>query len=150
MRIKYGGGAGHNQSLQNYQSEKGDNAPLGNQVQTSLLLWGHRQGRQQTQERSPTPTRADGLGPALESHLGTQEPVRSVRAERPWRSLCCKMSPPRLTPQVEPPSAPFQRLVDLWLPEHTHCLSLSCCHPWRSLPCRLLPHKPLPSKIRLK
>lgn len=68
MRIKYGGGAGHNQSLQNYQYEKGDNATLGNKVQTSLLPWGRRQGSQQTQECSPTPTQADGLGPALESH----------------------------------------------------------------------------------
>lgn len=67
MRIKYGGGAGHNPSLQNYQYKKGDDAILGNKVQTSLLRWG-------TQERSPTPTQADGLGPALESQMRTQEP----------------------------------------------------------------------------
>lgn len=67
MRIKYGGGAGHNPSLQNYQYEKGDDAILGNKVQTSLLQWG-------TRACSPTPTQADGLGPALESQTRTQEP----------------------------------------------------------------------------
>lgn len=56
MRIKYGGGVGHTQSLQNYQYEKGDNATLGNRVQTRARWWGSRQGRPQTPRASPTPT----------------------------------------------------------------------------------------------
>lgn len=63
MRIKYGGGAGHNQSLQNYQHEGGDNATLGNKVEASISRWAAQSG--------PRPHRwTDGPGPALESHLG--------------------------------------------------------------------------------
>lgn len=50
----------------------------------------------------PLPSPADGRGPALESHLGTRSHrAVSVSAERPWGSLRCNMSPPRLPPQVE-------------------------------------------------
>lgn len=73
MRIKYGGGAGQTQSLQNYQYEKGDNATLGNRVQTRAGWWGSRQGRLHIRrEHSPPHPLPDGSGPALESHMGTE------------------------------------------------------------------------------
>lgn len=85
----------------------------------------------------PTPSPADGRGPALESHLGTEEPQRrSVSAERPWRSLGCNMSPPRLPPRVEslpPYPGRFPRLKDSWLPDTQRRVPNGCCHPQRSL-----------------
>lgn len=58
-----GEGAGHNQSLQNYPHEKGDNATLGNKVQPSMFRWGCRREAADTEHSPPHPGRWTGASP---------------------------------------------------------------------------------------
>lgn len=117
MRIKYGGGAGHNQSLQNYQRKQGGSATLGKKVQTGRLGGGRGGDGEAGAGRLPPAARgACRPRPAPRAGAGTRaspaEPYGdrgsrrggSVSSERPWRSLCCKMSPPRPgSPSGAPP-----------------------------------------------
>lgn len=98
-----GEGAGHNQSLRNYQYEKGDNATLGNKVQTSIFRWGRTQTGEVRQQKHSVPhphsRQMDSGQPWRAMWGGRSHRVGSVRAERRGlRDHRCKMSPPRLTP----------------------------------------------------
>lgn len=107
MRIKYGGGAGQNQSLRNYPRGRGGKATLGRKVPSRTL---GRRGRRGRPRRPPQPpssrpgwTRASPAEPG--GDRGSPG-ARSARAEAlaiAWLNVTTSPQPP-----VAPHPLPFQ------------------------------------------
>lgn len=133
MRIKYGGGAGQNQSLRNYPRGRGGKATLGRKVPSRTL---GRRGRRGRPRRPPQPpssrpgwTRASPAEPG--GDRGSPG-ARSARAEAlaiAWLNVTTSPQPP-----VAPHPLPFQLVAR----ERERTVPSSSC-------CPASPHQPLPS-----